>query len=380
MRIAYLVNAPREHLTGAAKRALLLAAAAPERGHSALVVGPAGSGLQREAAARAIEFAACEFRAWGLGSGLRSLLKHQRVDVVHAMSTVPALLASPGLLWRRTPDAGGRAIFVSIVVDPDSSLVYADARPRRLATRVRTWLLAVASSGLDGVFAVSEPVRTVLVLHGVRGVVTVGGAAIDEHELSRRAAAAIELPAGRPRIGSAIGQLEAAKGVDVLIEAFARIAPQFPVATLLVAGDGSQHEALRRLADDSGVGPRVHLLGYLAEPAPFLAALDLHVSASLTEGLGTATAQAMALGVPVVATAAGGAGDVVTDGVTGLLVAPGDTEALANAMGRLLREPELARTLTHHGREHVLAHHSAQAFVTETSTHYERAIAARMHG
>lgn len=375
MRIAYLVNAPREHLTGAAKRALLLAAAASDRGHSALVVGPAGSGLQREATRRGIGFAAASFSVLGLGMVLRALLKRERPDVVHAMSTVPALLASPRLLL------GGaghhRAVFVSIVVDPDSGLVYADARPRPLVTRLRTWLLARVSPSLDCVFAVSEPVRVVLSQHGVRGVVTVGGAAIDEQSLIQRAAGEVDLPPGHPRIGSAVGQLETAKGVDVLISAFARIAAEFPQATLLVAGEGSQCEELHRQADSAGLAPRVHLLGYLLEPAPFLAALDMHVSASLTEGLGTVTAQAMALGVPVVATDVGGATDLVIDGVTGTLVAPGDIGALADAMRHLLSDPNLARTLARDGREHVLEHHTAASFVNETWAHYERTVAGR---
>ena len=372
MRIAYLVNAPRKHLTGAAGRALTLAGGARERGDHAVILGPAGSGLQLAAAQRDIEFEAAPFSALNGGAEIRTILARHDVDVVHAMSTVPAVLANPRLLVRGA--SRRRAIFVSVVVDPDSPLVYADARPRPFATWLRARLLAHVSPALSGVFAVSGPVCEKLRARGVRGVVTLGGAAIDLAQLSQRATEPIELPAGRPRIGSAVGQLEPLKGIDVLLEAFVRVVEVHPDATCLIAGEGSQHEALTRLAHQLGIAKSVHFLGYLQNPAPFLAALDLHVSPSLTEGLGTVTAQAMALGAPVIATDVGGASDVVSNGVSGLLVRPADPDALADAMIRLLGDQALASSLSAKGRELVLAHHSAERFVDETWAHYKRAV------
>jgi len=374
MRIAYLVNAPRPHLTGAALRALTLAASAVPRGDSAVVIGPNGSAVERGATDRGLEFAPAGFSASvGGRRELRRVLAEQRPDIVHAMSAAPLVLAEPNLLLGR-PAHGPTARFVSVVVDPASVSVFADGRPRPAVTALRNRLLTRISLALDGVFAVSDPVRESLQRLGVSHVVTVGGAAVNVADLSRRARLPITLPPGEPRIGSAVGQLEPLKGVDVLVRAFARITAAYPGATLVIGGEGSQCEALTALAEELGVSDRVHLIGYLDEPAPLLAALDVHVSPSLTEGLGTATAQAMALGVPVIATAVGGSGDVVTDGVTGVLVAPGDAGVLAAAMLDLLGDPDRMRALAEAGRADIAARHSEASFVDATWARYERAM------
>jgi len=376
MRIAYLVNAPREHLTGATVRALTLAASAAPRGDSAVIIAPSGSALEAAAAARGLEFAPSSFSASVRGrQQLRSILTRLQPDILHAMSTVPLVLAEPRLLLGRPAD-GPKARFVSIVVDPSASSVFADGRARPTATALRNRLLTRISPALDGVFAVSEPVCEGLQRLGVSGVVTIGGAAVNSEDLALRAQAPITLPPGRPRIGSAVGQLEPLKGVDVLIRAFARITATYPDATLVIGGEGSQRDALTALAEQLGVSDRVHLIGYLDEPAPLLAALDLHVLPSLTEGLGSVTAQAMALGVPVIATAVGGSNSLITDGVTGLLVAPADAGAIAEAMLRLLGDPGRARELAEAGRADVAARHSEAAFVDATWARYTRAVHA----
>ncbi len=377
MRIAYLVNAPRQHLTGAALRALTLAASAARRGDTAVIVGPGGSALEQAAASRGVEFASTGFSASVRGRReLRTLLAETHPDILHAMSAVPLVLAEPGLLLGR-PAGGPTARFVSVVVDPASTSVFADGRSRPAVTAFRNFLLTRISPSLDGVLAVSEPVRESLQRLGVRGVVTVGGAAVNAEDLSQRARAPITLPPGRPLIGSAVGQLERLKGVDTLIRAFTEITSLHADAALVVAGEGSQRDALTALAEQLGVSDRVHLLGYLDEPAPMLAALDLHVSPSLTEGLGTVTAQAMALGIPVIATAVGGSSDVVTDDVTGLLVAPGDSAALAEAMLDLLDDPARARRLADAGRADITARHSEAAFVDATWARYTTALQAQ---
>lgn len=377
MRIAYLVNAPRQHLTGAALRALTLAASAAPRGDSAVIVGPGGSALEHGAAIRGLEFAAADFSASVRGRReLRRALAELQPDILHAMSAAPLVLAEPGLLLGR-PSDGPTARFVSVVVDPASASVFADGHSRPVATALRNRLLTRISPALDGVFAVSEPVRESLQGFGVSGVVTLGGAAVNAEDLTRRAGTPITLPPGAPRIGSAVGQLEPPKGVDTLIRAFARVTAAHPDATLIVGGEGSQRAALSALAEQLGVADRVHLIGYLDEPAPLLAALDLHVSPSLSEGLGTATAQALALGVPVIATAVGGASDVVTDGVTGVLVPPRDADTMAEAMLDLLGDPARARRLAEAGCADVMANHSEAAFVDATWARYTRAMHAQ---
>jgi glycosyltransferase involved in cell wall biosynthesis len=97
------------------------------------------------------------------------------------------------------------------------------------------------------------------------------------------------------------------------------------------------------------------------------------VMPSYYETFGISCLEAMAFGLPVVATRAGGLPEVVEDGVTGLLVPPGDTHALAEAIGRLLRDPDLRRRLGEAGRERVLARFTAEHVVKEMIPVYEHA-------
>jgi glycogen(starch) synthase len=113
---------------------------------------------------------------------------------------------------------------------------------------------------------------------------------------------------------------------------------------LLIAGDGSLRRALEEQAA-SQLAPRSYrLLGHWADVSTFHHALDLLVQSSDYEGTPNAVLEAMAFGTPVVATAAGGTDQLVTDGVHGRVLAPGDATTLAAAIEAALRDPEAART------------------------------------
>ena len=377
MRILYLANAPRVRLTGAAVRTLTFARMALDRGAEVTIAGPAGSALQQGAAERGIPFAPAVFSAWPWDvAGLHRVVRETAPDVIHAVSVVPLVLARLSALTGRRPTTGP-ALFVSIVVDPLSDRVFADGRRRPWSTRLRNTLLRSIAPGLDGVFPVSEAAKSSLEALGVRGHIEIVGALVDVPDLERRALLPADLPAGRPRIVSAPGQLEPLKGVDDLIRAFARVAESRPEAACLVAGEGEQRDELERLAEDLGVGERLHLLGYLDEPAPVIASADVFVSPSHTEGLPGAVAQALALGRPVVATEVGGNGEIVDDGRTGLLVPAGDPDALAAGMGRLLDDPDLAARLGSAGKADVTEHHDVRRAFGTVWDAYRRALAER---
>jgi glycogen synthase len=145
----------------------------------------------------------------------------------------------------------------------------------------------------------------------------------------------------RPRIAY-LGRLAPQKDVGTLLEAFARLPA---AAQLLVVGDGPDRPALQRRAQR--FGSRVHFTGFVPHvrvPA-VLAHVDLLVLPSLYEDLSSALIEAMAAGLPVVATRVGGTADLVHDGVNGLLVAPRDPAALAAAIGRVLADPAAAARL-----------------------------------
>jgi glycosyltransferase involved in cell wall biosynthesis len=132
----------------------------------------------------------------------------------------------------------------------------------------------------------------------------------------------------------AAGRLADVKNYPLLIDALAMVRTRVP-ARLLVLGQGDRLEELRRLAAERGVGEAISWCGFQANPWKYIARADVFASTSRYEGFGNVLAEAMACGVPVVATRSAGTEDVVRDGVNGLLV-PHSAEIVASALSRLL--------------------------------------------
>jgi glycosyltransferase involved in cell wall biosynthesis len=139
-----------------------------------------------------------------------------------------------------------------------------------------------------------------------------------------------------------LGLIGKKKGVFDLVRAVPIVRKQVPQARFFLAGDGDI-DAVRDLALSLGVSEAVHLPGWVAgrDKDALLASADVLVLPSHFEGLGLCILEAMAYGVPVIATRVGGIPDVVEDGVTGLLVEPGDVERLADRLVALLLDAEL---------------------------------------
>lgn len=152
-----------------------------------------------------------------------------------------------------------------------------------------------------------------------------------------------------------IGRLAAAKGVPVLIEAFARVQETYPDARLTLVGDGPARVALEDRVAELGFSHAVRFTGYLTqeEVAAELSRADLFALSSFAEGVPVVLMEAMATGLPVLATRIAGIPELVEDGVSGRIVAPGDTEAFANAMIELLSDPTCARVMGQAGQARV---------------------------
>lgn len=144
-------------------------------------------------------------------------------------------------------------------------------------------------------------------------------------------------PGAPLRIGS-LGRLHPAKGYEVLIDAFARLGPTPIDVELSIAGEGDLRAALEAQARQAGV-TGLRFAGYV-DPAHYLPTLHLYTQPSHREGFGIAAHEAMLAGLPVVASAVGQLRQSIRDGETGMLVPPGDAEALAQALRTLLAKPE----------------------------------------
>jgi glycosyltransferase involved in cell wall biosynthesis len=159
---------------------------------------------------------------------------------------------------------------------------------------------------------------------------------------------------GPVRIGFVKVGLVPKYGPDVLIEALGRLA-RTDEFEAIIAGEGSLASALRARAEALNIGARVGFIGRLphSEIPALLADLDVFVMPSRTEEWGVAAAEASASGLPVVATAVGGVPEIVVDRVTGLLVAPEDPDALADALRTLLRDASLRERMGAAGRRKI---------------------------
>jgi glycosyltransferase involved in cell wall biosynthesis len=150
-----------------------------------------------------------------------------------------------------------------------------------------------------------------------------------------------------------VGRLDHSKGHVYFLRALAQVRARNPGYRFLavLVGDGPQRDDLQRLAASLGLADRVRLLGVRRDVAEIVAASAVFVVASLNEGLSQAVLEAMALGIPVVATDVGGTSDAVRPGHTGWLVPPGDSSGLATAIEEALGDRREATTRAVAARE-----------------------------
>jgi glycosyltransferase involved in cell wall biosynthesis len=184
------------------------------------------------------------------------------------------------------------------------------------------------------------------------------------------------------RLVAEVGRLCAVKGQRELIEAVARLADRRPDLHALVVGDdleagGRYRDELVRAANSLGVSARVLFAGYRPDVPAILDVVDVVVLPSWIEGLPIVLLEAMAHGLPVVATPVGGTPELVVDGETGLLVPPHDPERLAEAIERLLAEPELGRRLGEAGRARVRERFAEEAMTGRVLRLYDEIAAGR---
>ncbi len=162
------------------------------------------------------------------------------------------------------------------------------------------------------------------------------------------------------------GRLVREKGADVLIRAFAKVVAQIPEAKLILLGKGPEEEALKREMAALGLSSNISMPGYLPRTEMerlFSTAWVQAIPSRWAEPFGLVAVDAMMRGTAVVASASGGVIEIVQDSRTGFLVPPGDVDALAEALLRLLRKRELAEQMGKAGREVALAQFSEDAFV-----------------
>jgi glycosyltransferase involved in cell wall biosynthesis len=148
-----------------------------------------------------------------------------------------------------------------------------------------------------------------------------------------------------------VGRLEKIKGIEYLLLAMTIILTKFPNAILEIIGDGSQFNKLKEIAENLGISKSVKFLGKFVNVIPFYKRMDIFVLPSLLEGFGIVILEAMAMGLPIVATNVDGIKEVVVNGESGILVPPKNPKAIAEAITYLIEHPQISETLISEGKK-----------------------------
>lgn len=298
----------------------------------------------------------------GQFQALRRLLHREGVDVLHCHEPKGDAL---GALLRLLPGHPSLMTTLHGWTSPRSRKSALYARLDRLCLRRFDLVLAV-SRPLE---AAARHAGAPLVRYLPNGVDT------DRWQPAPPGEPLAMLPPLRPWIGY-VGRLSDEKAPELFIKMAGRMVSAFPKAGFVLAGDGPSLEPCRRLAADLGLAHRVVFTGRLDESdiRSLLARLDLLVNPSRTEGLPNNVLEAMAMAVPVVATAVGGVPDLVQHGETGVLIAAGEhdlPETLAHHALALLANPDQARRMGQAGRDRVEREFSFHVRVKAMTELYE---------
>jgi glycosyltransferase involved in cell wall biosynthesis len=300
---------------------------------------------------------------------LREVIRERRPALIHAHGSKAGLIAR--LAARH---AGGSPIVVTV----HNQVLYGGVS--RLTRRVYIMLERWLARRTARIITVSDALRAeMLQVYGLPAslVTTIHNGVDLSPFLAGGDGAAARERYGIPRDALVFGlaaRFAPQKAHKVLVEAAEEVLERDTRAWALLAGDGPLLERARSKARAGRVRDRILFPGFETDVPGLLAALDVYASPAIAEGLGLATIEAMAAGLPVVSTTAGGTSEVVEDGVTGLLVPPGKPVPLAAALTRLLRDPVLRRTMGEAGRTRAVAEFGEDRMLERTARLYREVL------
>ncbi len=297
---------------------------------------------------------------WDLWAALRiaRLLQRERYDLLHLHTShahTLGLLAGIGR-WK------GKIII-----------------SRRVDFQLRRGPLNKLKYRFPSYICVSQAIRDVLITNGVSPEkINVVYSGIDLGRFKDGQPADIRKELGIPgaKIIGNVGHMADHKGQRYLIEAAPEIFKVYPDAVILMIGEGELRRHLEGLAEELEIKSRIIFMGFRSDIPSLLKTMDIFVYPSHLEGLGTSLLDAMAAGVPIVATSAGGIPEVVSDGINGILVPPRNPQDLAKAVLTILQNNDLAKKLTQAGRETVEKRFTVERMVEGTLEVYRKVMAS----
>lgn len=307
---------------------------------------------------------------WGCAWRLGRFLRGQRVDLVHAHQYTPffyALMAR--MSYRRPP-----------VLFTEHGRHFPDY-PRRK----RLWANRLLLERRDRVVGVGQSVRQALIdnegFPPERVDVVYNGISLAAKTSSgdrQGVRAELGLEDDTPLILQ-VARLDYLKDHATAVRAMAEVVRQYPQARLVLVGEGPERKAIEDLIASMGLRDRVQLLGLRLDVSRLLAGADLFLLSSISEGIPLTIIEAMAAGLPVVATRVGGVPEVVEDGRTGLLAPAGDPVALGAGILKLLTAPARRREMALRGQDRALHEFSEPNMIAAYEKLYRRMLPAQ-HG
>ncbi|MGI6657059.1 MAG: glycosyltransferase [Desulfobulbus sp.] len=187
----------------------------------------------------------------------------------------------------------------------------------------------------------------------------------------------VEYESRQPCTIGVVGRMVAIKDYPTMLRAFSRVIRVGTDAELVFLGDGPQRSLLENMARELDLEHRVHFLGFQSNVQERVRSFDLVAFSSLSEGIPVAMLEAMAAGVPVVATRVGGIPEAIRDGVDGLLVPSGNAQALADAILRYVGDAALRRQIGSSGRQRVASLYSREAICSRYETIFRELLSER---
>jgi glycosyltransferase involved in cell wall biosynthesis len=291
-------------------------------------------------------------------------IRSRRVDIVHAYGWYPNVFAIPParLAWRPK--------IIASIRDTGAYLTPSKIRALKLACALADSVIANSGAGREWLLAQGVKEDKVEV---IRNGITVPGQAAPKREGGIRREFGI--PAGVP-LCACIGRVVSGKGIDFYLRAARILAEQGRDVRFLMIGaistEKSYQSEMEVLARELKLDGRVIFTGERQDVGQILREVDMVVHPSLTEGLSNVILEAMASGLPVVATRTGGTPELVEDGKTGFLVPPGNDSEIAGAIAHLLDNSQMALAYGEAGRQRIIREFSIDRMLRQTEDLYMR--------
>ena len=335
-----------------------IAGAAAQRGIPAVTMRCTGEGGPPRIALRAVRLA--------------KIIRALRPHIVHTHSFGATMTGAAACAIARSP-----GLVITIHNYPPGTQAMAPAG------KGERWAFGRALRRARRIITVSEALRRDLVLsypEVMAKSLTIRNGVETDRPLSRSPSdIRLEhgLPADAPLVGM-VARLAPQKGIMEFIRAARVIADIYPPAAFALAGDGPLMPAAVQLRRELGLEQQLHLLGRIDWARELIGSLDLLVISSLSEGSSVVAMEAMALSKPVVATSVGGVPEVVAGGESGILVPPGEVEALAGAVIELLRDPARAQEMGERGRQRAASQFDINDMIERTKAVYADVIRGKL--